>query len=73
MGAEHADGDGEYWFDPRTGEVSRDRRRSWQGRMGPYRTREEAEQALDRAADRTEAWDEEDRRRSEEDQLWGED
>lgn len=31
-------------------------------RLGPYATREEAERALETARQRTEAWDEEDRR-----------
>lgn len=31
-------------------------------RLGPYDTREEAEQALERARARSEAWEEEDRR-----------
>lgn len=31
-------------------------------RLGPYETREQAEQALETARARTEAWDEEDRR-----------
>ena len=30
-------------------------------RLGPYATREEAEQALSRAHERTDAWDEQDR------------
>lgn len=58
----------EYWFNPTTGEVERGRRSPWTDRMGPYPTREAALRALAIAAARTEAWDEEDRRRREEDE-----
>ena len=56
----------EYWYNPVTGEVEAGRLSPWTDRMGPYPTREAALRALESAADRTEAWDEEDRRRREE-------
>jgi hypothetical protein len=51
-----------FWFNPTTGEVEEGRQSPWDHRMGPYATREEAQHALERAADRSEAWDEADRR-----------
>jgi hypothetical protein len=52
----------EFWFNPETGEVEQGRVSPWTDRMGPYPTREAAQAALAKAADRSEAWDEEDRR-----------
>ena len=57
---------GDFWFNPGTGEVEEGKVSPWAERMGPYRTREEAEQALKRAETRSTAWDEEDRRWREE-------
>lgn len=51
-----------YYYDAKTGEVSRGPRHSWQHRMGPYATVEEAARALEIARERTRAWDEEDER-----------
>jgi hypothetical protein len=53
----------QYYFDTRTGEVTRGPQKAWSSRMGPYPTREAAAQALERARARSEAWDEEDRER----------
>ena len=55
-------GDDAYYYNTRTGEVTRGRVHSWSYRMGPYRTREEAANALEIAQARAAAWDEEDRR-----------
>lgn len=52
----------EYWYNTTTGEVEQGRRSSWESRMGPYPTREAAQAALEKAARRTDAWEEEDRR-----------
>lgn len=52
----------EFYYDVATGQVGRGKQSSWANRMGPYPTREAAEQALATARARTEAWDEEDRR-----------
>lgn len=54
----------QYWFNTRTRSVEADndpeRARS-QDLLGPYPTREDAESALEAAAARTEAWEEEER------------
>jgi len=53
----------QFWFNIRTSTVETEYDKS-QGKdlMGPYPTREEAAHALTSAAERTETWDEEDRR-----------
>ena len=52
-----------YWFNVETGQVEEDASTSpKENLLGPYTTREEAQQALEKAHARTEAWDEEDRR-----------
>jgi hypothetical protein len=53
----------QFWFNTRTGTVQTDYDKS-QGKdlMGPYPTQAEASRALQSAAERTEKWDEEDRR-----------
>ncbi len=57
-----------YWYNVRTGQVEEDAHTSRKDDlMGPYGTEEEARQALRTAQERTETWDEEDRRRAEED------
>jgi hypothetical protein len=52
----------EYYYNMRTGEVEEGRVSTWKDLMGPYLTREEAERALEIAAERTAAEDERDRR-----------
>ena len=53
----------EYWFNTQTGEVEEgSHRSSWKSLMGPYPTREEAQQALDKARARSDVWDAEDDR-----------
>ena len=56
-------GQGQFWFNVRTGCVETDYDKS-QGKdlMGPYTTQAEAENALRSARERTRSWDEEDRR-----------
>ena len=54
-----------YYFNLETGEVEQGKQSSWSSRLGPYPTREAAEQALATARQRTAAWDEEDRREAE--------
>lgn len=53
----------QFWFNVRTGKVETivDKSQSKE-LMGPYPTREAAQAALQSARERTEAWDEEDRR-----------
>lgn len=50
-----------YYYDLATGRVVEGKVRSAATRMGPYATREEAEQALAGAQDRNEEWQEADR------------
>lgn len=57
----------EFYFNVSTHEVEEGKASSWANRMGPYATREEAARALETAAQRSEAWDEEDRREERED------
>ncbi|WP_062072037.1 hypothetical protein [Demequina sediminicola] len=52
---------GEYYYNINTGEVEEGRVSSWESRMGPYATREEAAQALETARKRTDAWDDADK------------
>jgi hypothetical protein len=53
----------EFWFNVRTRQVEELETKSQsKDLMGPYPTRTAAERALERAAERTEAWDEEERR-----------
>jgi hypothetical protein len=52
----------QYWYNTATHQVEEGHRSSWQNLMGPYPTREAAEQALAKAAARTQAWDEQDER-----------
>jgi hypothetical protein len=53
----------QYWYNLSTNQVEEASHRG-QGKdvLGPYPTREAAQQALETARNRTEAWDEEDRR-----------
>ena len=46
----------EFYYNTRTHEVEEGRRSDWSQLMGPYATREEAAQALERARSRNEAW-----------------
>jgi hypothetical protein len=53
----------QFWFNTATGQVETDEVRSQsKDLMGPYATYEEAARALTSAHERTEKWDEEDRR-----------
>lgn len=56
----------QFFYNLRTGQVE-DQGTKGQSKdlLGPYPTREAAENALERARERTETWDEEDRRWSE--------
>ncbi|MFZ5870571.1 MAG: SPOR domain-containing protein [Actinomycetota bacterium] len=58
----------EFWFNTKTRQVEEGHISDWTNLMGPYPTREAAERALETARERTERWDEEDRRWEE----WGE-
>lgn len=50
----------QYWYNTATGEVEEGHRSSWTHLMGPYRTRAEAQRALESAKARNESWDKED-------------
>jgi hypothetical protein len=53
----------QFWFNVSTGQVEETENKSQsKDLLGPYPTRAEAEQALQTARERTEKWDEEDRR-----------
>lgn len=57
-----------YYYNPSTGEVTQGKADSWDNRMGPYDTREEAEHALATANERTKRADAADAA----DNNWGE-
>ena len=60
--------DEQYYYNPSTGEVTQGKEASWDNRMGPYASREEAENALAIAAQRNKAAD----AAEEADDDWGE-
>lgn len=47
----------QWYYSPSTGKVSQGKEASWNDRLGPYATREEAEQALEKAHKRNEQAD----------------
>ncbi|MDK8243561.1 hypothetical protein [Corynebacterium sp. UMB10321] len=51
---------GNFYYNPTTGEITEGKEQSWENRMGPYKTREEAEDALRIAAARNQQADAED-------------
>ena len=50
----------EYWYNVRTHEIEEDRLSDWSQLIGPYKTREEAEHALEKVRTRNEAWEKQD-------------
>jgi hypothetical protein len=50
----------QWWFNTRTKQVEQGRQSHYSDLIGPYPTREAAAAALDTAAARNEAWDEDD-------------
>ena len=56
-----------FYFNPSTREVTQGKEGAWDDRMGPYDTREEAERALETAAERNQRAEAED----EADDNWG--
>lgn len=62
-----SDAEKKWYFNPSTGAVTEGTEDSWDNRMGPYATREEAENALKIAAERNAAADAAD----EADDNWG--
>ncbi|MEJ5929098.1 hypothetical protein WG915_10825 [Corynebacterium sp. H128] len=61
------DADLQWYYSPSSGQVAQGQELSWDDRMGPYASRQEAEQALAKAAERTKAADNYD----EKDDDWG--
>ncbi|MCB2175659.1 MAG: hypothetical protein KQH57_07620 [Actinomycetales bacterium] len=51
----------EYWFNLETGQVEVGRQSPWDKVMGPYPTYAAASRALEKAHERAEDWDEDDR------------
>jgi hypothetical protein len=47
----------EYWYNVNTHEIEEDAMSDWSQLIGPYKTREEAEHALEKVKARNEAWD----------------
>lgn len=47
----------QYWYNVKTHEVEVDAQSDWTQLIGPYQSREEAEQALAKVRARNEAWD----------------
>lgn len=60
--------DSAWWYDTATGEVSQAKRRGWGTRMGPYDTKEEAQQAVERVKARNAAADAQEREDSDVDE-----
>jgi len=47
----------EYWYNVQTHKVEEDALSDWTQLIGPYKTREEAEHALEKVRARNEAWE----------------
>jgi hypothetical protein len=47
----------EYWYNVRTHEVEEDAQSDWTQLIGPYKTREEAQKALEKVKERNRSWD----------------
>lgn len=58
----------QWYYNPSTGEVTQGKESSWDNRMGPYSSREEAQAAIKTAQERNRAAD----AAEEEDDNWGE-
>lgn len=50
----------EFWYNVNTHEVEEDAMSDWTQLIGPYKTREEAEHALEKVKARNDAWDKQD-------------
>ena len=47
----------EYWYNVNTHEIEEDAMSDWSQLIGPYKTRDEAEHALEKVKARNEAWE----------------
>ena len=56
----------EYWYNTKTGKVEEGRQSVWTQLMGPYKTEEEARNALETAAERNESFEAEEEQWEEE-------
>ncbi len=54
------DQNAQWFYHPRTGEVTQGVQGGWEDRMGPYATKHEAEHALEISAQRNNAYDAQD-------------
>lgn len=52
--------EGDYWYNVNTGEVEVGPQSDWPQLIGPYKTREEAQHALEQVKANNERWDAED-------------
>jgi hypothetical protein len=50
----------EYWYNVKTHEIEEDAMSDWTQLIGPYKTRQEAEHALEKVKARNDAWDAQD-------------
>ena len=50
----------QFWYNVKTHEVEEDAQSDWTQLIGPYETREEAEQALEKVRARNDAWEAQD-------------
>lgn len=60
-GAQDMDPTQAYYYNLETGKVERGLVSDWTDRLGPYRTHDEAANALQRAKERNEEWEDQDR------------
>ncbi|GAB2601687.1 SPOR domain-containing protein [Pseudactinotalea suaedae] len=67
MSTEPLDPQTAYYFNTETSQVEQGYKSDWTSRMGPYRTREEAENALSIAARRNKEWERAEREWNDED------
>ncbi|WP_155838662.1 SPOR domain-containing protein [Arthrobacter castelli] len=51
---------GDFWYNVVTGKVEEGAQSDWTQLIGPYQTRAEAEQAMQKVQQRNEAWDSQD-------------
>ncbi|HLS04062.1 MAG TPA: hypothetical protein VK030_04810 [Actinomycetales bacterium] len=62
-----------WWFNLSTGHVEQGRRSALSNRVGPYDTKQEAQAALELAAERTAYWDEQEEKERREEDPWDDD
>lgn len=50
----------QFWYNVKTHEVEEDAQSDWRALIGPYDSREEAQQALDKVKARNDSWEADD-------------